>query len=259
MVYTAIGTGMTMGGPANVLIPLGIEYIPGLSLSQIALYYNWFAIGIIFFLAFISGYRDSRFIAFIMPIWAGVSVFAGWLTFPNPGTGYALLVFMAVLATINYMQEVRHERFGVAGPGNIIIKLWMFMIILQCVVVFTNNAGIFPADTQPIAAGDNQYTNIDLQSNMNAITNSGGLFAKFMDIVSIAAQIAYSVLIMLANALFSIGLFSVVLVQVYPWILTANTLLGVSFLVVLQFAIWMLYVQFWFTLTYRPGPEPGWG
>lgn len=256
MSYIAAGLGLTMGGPAGVLIPLGIERVVSDSTS-VAMYYNWFALGLLTLLGVMSGYRDTKFMAILLPIWAAVSLFSGWLTFPDPGAGFAIIVVMCILAGVNYMQEVRHEKFGIAGPGNIIMKLFMFMIILQCTVAFVNGSAIFPSGTQPLAPTNSEYTNIDLSANIGNINGSGGLFAQIMDIVTMAAQIGYSTLIMLGKGLLSIGLFAVVLAQVYPWIPAAGVV-GFGFLVILQFAIWALYYQFWFQLTYRPGIDPGW-
>lgn len=248
--------GLTMAGPAGVLIPLGIERVVSNS-TQVTLYYNWFSLALLSLLAFMSGYRDSRFMAILLPVWASVSVFSGWLKFQNQASGFAIIVVMCILAGINYMQEVRHEKFGIAGPGNIIMKLFMFMIILQCTVAFVNSSSIFPLDTQPVAATNTQYTNIDLSTNMANINGSGGLFAAIQDIVTILTQISVSTLFMVGKALLSIAAFAVVLAQVYPWI-TAAGAVGYGFLIILQFAIWALYYQFWFQLAYRPGIDPGW-
>ena len=137
------------------------------------------------------------------------------------------------------------------------MKLFMFMIILQCTVAFVNSSAIFPSGTPPVTPTNNEYTNIDLSANMVNINGSGGLYAQIMDIVTIMPQIAASTFIMLGKAALSIGLFAIVLAQVYPWI-PASGLVGWAFLVIIQFAIWALYYQFWFTVAYRPGPDPGW-
>lgn len=253
--FLAAGAGLTMAGPAGVLIPLGIETVVS-NPSLVTLYYNYFALFGIFLLGIMASQRDSKFISFILPVWGGVCVFAGWLKFPDAGAGFSILVVLVVLSIINYMQDTRHERFGIAGPGSIIIKLFTFMIILQCVVVFVNSSSIFPTGTQPIAQSDQKYANIDLQQNVGQISGTGGLYSVVQNIVTIATEIGISSLVLLGECAVSVGAFSFVLSQIFPWILQAGAI-GAAFLVILQFAIWTLYVLFWFTMTYRPSPDPG--
>jgi hypothetical protein len=256
VVYELLGTGATFAGPAGVLIPLGIEQVLS-NLTAITATYNMFAIFILLILSIVASQRDARFMALLIPIWAGFCMWAGWLHFVDQGTGYGILVVSAMIATMTYMQETVHERFGIAGPGNRIVKIFMFLIVLQCVVVFVNSSSIFPSDTQPIAQSNSQYTNIDLTKEITSTSGSGGLLNQIVDIISATTQIAVSALVLMAKCLISIGLFAVVLAQVFPWIGNAGVI-GVAFLVVMQFAIWAMYVMFIVQVFYRPGPDPGW-
>jgi hypothetical protein len=193
----------------------------------------------------------------LMPIWAGFCMFAGWLKYPNPGMGFGILVVCTALAIMTFMQERVHERFGIAGPGNKVIKIFMFLIILQCVVVFINSSAIFPSETPALSASNTQYSNIDLSANIGSVSATGGMTAQIVDIASIALQTAYSSLLLMIKCLISIAAFSVIVSQVFPWIAQAGPA-GVAFLVVMQFAIWAMYLLFIFTVFYRPGPDPGW-
>lgn len=253
--YAAAGIGASLGGPAGVLIPLGIELVLS-DLTQITFYYNLWSVFIIMLLAVTASQRDTRFIALLLPLWAGLCMLVGWLKYPNPGTGFAVLIVCAAIAIMTYMQETVHERFGIAGPGNKIVKIFMGLMILQCVVVFVNSAAIFPVDG-PISESNEQYTNIQLQSNFDSINGAGGLTAPAVDVLSITIQMALSMLLMFIKCLLSIALFSVVLAQVFPWIVQAGAV-GIAFLVLLQFAIWGMYMLFVFTLFYKPSLDPGW-
>ena len=263
MTFAAAGQGATFMGPAGVLVSLGVETIVTnpILVQQI---YNYCALIPLFILAISASQRDARFVGILIPIWGGISMFFGWLQAPDvsgPGSGtatsFALLVVLTMLGIMMYMQETVHERFGIAGPGNKVIKIFVFMIILQCGVVFLNSSAIFPPTTQPITVTDQQYTNIKLSDEVAHVSGSGGIFAGIVDIVSLGAQIAYSSLLLLLKLLTAIGFFAYVLAQVFPWIVQAGTI-GLAFLVVLQFAIWTMYLIFIFTLFYKPGPDPGW-
>lgn len=255
-VYAAAGMGATFLGPAGVLIPLGVENVLG-NLTQVVFIYNVFSMFMLFILAIASSQRDTKFMSIIIPLWAGLCMFAGWLRYPNQGTGFGILVVCTMIAIMTYMQETRHEKYGIAGPGNMIIKIFTFLIVLQCTVVFVNSSQIFPSDVQAIATSNAQYANIDLSTEMHNLTNSGGLLGAIVDIATQSLQIAISALLLMGKCLLSIALFSVVLSQVFPWILQAGAI-GVAFLILMQFAIWTMYIVFVFSVFYRPGPDPGW-
>jgi hypothetical protein len=254
--YALAGMGATFGGPGGVLIPLGIENVIS-NLTLITQYYNYFSLFTIMILGLVAGQRDTKFISILMPIWAGFCMFAGWLRYPNMGTGFGILVVCAAIAIMTYMQETVHERFGIAGPGNKIVKIFMFLIILQCVVVFVNSAAIFPV-ASPLAPGSAQYSNIDLTSQFTSINGVGGVSeTSVVDIVSITLQIAISALFLFLKCVLSIAAFSVIIAQVFPWIVMAGAT-GIAFLVLIQFAIWAMYLLFIFTLFYKPSLDPGW-
>lgn len=246
---------MTFWGPAGVLISLGIEQVIN-NLTLVTQYYNYFSLFSIMILAVVSGQRDAKFISILLPIWAGFCMFAGWLKYPDPGTGFGILVVCCAIGIMTYMQETVHEKFGIAGPGNKIIKIFMFLIILQCVVVFVNSAHIFPT-LGPVAPSESKYANINLDTQFSTINAAGGLTNPVVDILAIGLQMATAILMLMMKCLISITLFSAVLAEVFPWIVQAGTI-GVAFLVVVQFAIWMMYLLFIFTLFYKPSPDPGW-
>ena len=269
MSFATGGMGATFQGPAGVLVSLGIEYITAnpLVINQL---YNYAALIPLFILAITASQRDARFVGLLLPIWAGFALFFGWLKYPDingiAGTGdanaFALIIILLMLGIMTYMHETVHERFGIAGPGNKIIKIFTFLIVLQCVVVFFNSAAIFPAlfppGVQPIAAGNSQqFGNIDLTSQMTSVSGSGGLWAQIVDIATITLQLAVSSLFMFLKFVIGIAAFSIILASIFPWITMAGAA-GVAFLVVIQFAIWTMYAIFIFTVFYKPGPDPGW-
>jgi len=255
MVFVEAGIGTLFGGPAGVLISLGIESIIT-DLTLVTQYYNYFALFTIMLLGVVAGQRDAKFISILLPLWAGFCMFAGWLKYPDMGTGFGILVVCTAIAIMTYMQETVHEKFGIAGPGNKIIKIFMFLIILQCVVVFVNTAHIFPMEG-PIAASSQAYTNIQLQSQFGTINSAGGLNLPVVDILIIATQMALATLKLMVQCLIGIAAFSIILSQIFPWIVDAGAI-GIAFLVVVQFAIWSMYLLFAFTLFYKPSLDPGW-
>jgi len=254
--YAAAGMGATWLGSAYGL-SLGIERVISDPIL-IAKYYNYFALFTILLIGATASQRDTKFVALLMPLWAGFCIFVGWLAYPNMAAGFGILIVCCALAIMTYMQETVHERFGIAGPGNRVVKIFMFLIILQCVVVFINSAAIFPDDTQPIGAVNPQYNNIDLTKELPQMNAVGGLTAQVVDIVSASIQIAIASILLFIKCLLSIALFSVILYSIFPWIVASGGVYGIAFLGVVQFAIWGMYLLFIVQLFYKPSPDPGW-
>ena len=264
MVFTGgSGLGGTSAGPGGVLLSLGIETLGVLTTTQVSNIYNYVAIIIILIVALTASQRDSRAVMILTPLTAGFTLWAGWMNFnnnPNPGaamgTEFGVILICVVIGIVNYMTEVQHERFGIAGPGNKVVKLFWFLIILQATVGLVNNAAIFPSDVQPISTSTSQYSNINLNTEMTSMNSAGGLTALVVDIVTIAGQIAASILLLLLKMLVSIGAFGVIMYAVFPWFAQAGVA-GAGILVVLQIGIWLMYMMFIFTIFYKPSPDPG--
>ena len=254
--YAAAGMGVTWLGSIYGL-SLGIEGVISDPL-MLARYYNYFALFTILLIGATASQRDTKFVALLMPLWAGFCIFAGWLAYPNMAAGFGILVVCCALAIMTYMQETVHERFGIAGPGNRVVKIFMFLIILQCVVVFINSAAIFPSETQPIGAVNPEYNNINLNTEITTMNSAGGLTAQVVDIATVAIQTAYSSLLLFIKCLVSIAAFSFILYSIFPWIVTSGQAYGIAFLLVVQFAIWGMYLMFVLQLFYKPGPDAGW-
>jgi hypothetical protein len=255
MIYATGGMGATCAGPAGVLIPLGIEYLVSNPILVTQLY-NYFSLFTITIVAVMTSQRDEKFIAILLPLWAGFCMFAGWLKYPDQATGFGILVVLTAIGIINYMQVTRHERFGIAGPGSTVVKLFTFLILLQCIIGFVNMNNIFPSEFGNVAPTNNQYTNIDLNENMQTLNAQGGMDLGIVD-AAILFNIGVAALKVIVTMLLSIALFAVVVASAFPWIVQAGNI-GISFLVVMQCAIWTMYAWFVFNLYFKPTPDPGW-
>ena len=256
IVYAASGMGITGMGPANVLISLWVENVITNNTGLVTQIYNWWSVLTCGTIAWSAGQRDARFMTILTCVWAAFCMMAGWLQYPNQVGGYGLIIMAIGICLVSYMVEARHERFGIAGPGNMIIKIFTMLIMLQVALGLINNAGIFPAEIPNIAPTNTQYTNINLQQEMGNINSAGGLTAYVVDITTLIAQTGYSALLLLIKLIISIALFSVVLNGMFPWIAAAGAP-GVAFLIAVQFAIWIMYVLFIFTIYFKPSPDPG--
>ena len=259
------GLGITANGPGGVLLSLGIETLGILSTAQVSNIYNWVAVIVIIIVGVSASMLDKKAMMIITPIVAGFTMWAGWMNFnnnPNPSgsmlTEFGIVVMCVVIGIVNYMTEVQHERFGIAGPGNKVIKLFWFLIILQAVVGMVNQASIFPSDVQPISTVNSnpEYANLNLMTEMTEINSAGGLTAQVVDIISITGQLAASILLLFLKVIISLALFSVVMYGVFPWFAQAG-IAGGLILGIIQIGIWLMYLMFIFTIYYKPSPDPG--
>lgn len=256
-VSTELWRGLTTAGPEGVQIPLGLGQIFPNDPGSITFYYNLFSIFTLAILASVSGQRDTKYMALLIPLWAGFTMFAGWLKYDSMVQGFGILVVCSAIAMISYMQDTRHERFGIAGPGNTIIKIFTFLIVLQCVVAFTNTIHVFPDDVKPIAAVEEKYTNIDLTKEIPKLSNTGGLMNDIVSAGTASVQMGLSALRLFLECLLSIAFTSIVLMSIFPWLTQAGAA-GTAFLVVLQFVIWIMDVLFILSVFYRVSLDPGW-
>ena len=102
------------------------------------------------------------------------------------------------------------------------------------------------------SAVSNQYTNVDLTSQVTSITSTGGILENIVSDVMILTQMAFSGLRAFLSIMLSIALFSLTLTQIFPFITTSP--LAVALLAVFQIAIWLLYAKFIMDLFYKPSP-----
>lgn len=236
------------------LISLQIENVLANNPALVTKLYNYFAIVTLLMIGLSAGKSSARFINILLPLWAAFEVFAGWLTFPDQGTGVGVIVACFGLAAMSYMIDVRHERFGIAGPGNLTMKLIAWVIIIQASVAFVNAAAIFPQGSPVATPTNNQYKQLttDLSTQIGSMNAAGGLTAPAVDIVSQGTQMAIGALLFFLRIAVSLGAFSVVLLWIYPFL--GQSAAGIAFLSFIQIAIWILYAFFILQL-FRPGTE----
>ena len=243
---------VTGKGPEGVLISLGLTGA-GIPVATAVNYYNWISMGFLYLIAAVAGSRDTRFFAILIPVFAGLFWYMGWFSavagFDVPG----MLIFLAVLAVAYYMKDSLHEKSGSGGPGTMIMNITFYLIILSAVVGLVNTSNLWGmGGMQMASAVNNSYTNVDLTTQVNQITGTGGILANLVSDVMILTTMAFSGLRAFLSIMLSIGLFSLTITQIFPMITTSPMAMGL--LVVFQCAIWLLYAKFILDLFYKPSP-----
>jgi len=247
------GSTVTMKGPFDILVSLHIEdFLP---IAQARLYYNWISVFIIVLIGAFASSRTTRFFGILIPVVAALLVYFGWFTYndpANPARLMGVIIIGIVLAAAIYMKGSLHERFGIAGPGSMMFNVVFFIIIMQATVGFVNSTDLW-GGINAAPTGSDQYTNIDLQSEVTTISNTGGALNDLTQMTMILADMALGVLRMFIAMGMALIMFSVVLGVIYPW-MVANPM-GVSLLVILQLGIYIIYYMAFMRFVYKPVGE----
>jgi hypothetical protein len=234
---------VTAKGASGVLIPLGLENV--FQLSTAIVLYMWLSLIILFLIAASASQRNASFFGVLLPVIATFEVWSGWLQFPNPATGWGIVIVVTILAVALYMKDRLHATFGVAGPGSMVMNILMFIIILQTVVGFVNGIGIF--DTN-VAATPTQYQNVDLKTSIPGINNTGGFLDQAWSTLTLLTEATISAIRLLLSIAEAIVLFSVVLAGTFPFLVNPA---GIAALAALQVGIYYIYV-IWYVNFIRP-------
>lgn len=242
----------TCKGAYGILVPLGFEnFVP---IAQARVYYNWISISVIVLLGAISSSRTTRFVAILIPVFAALFVFMGWMTNANPAHPeqlWGVIVITALLAAMVYMKGSLHERFGIAGPGSMMFNVVFYILILQAVVGFVNSTAIWDYNSAPTAS--TQYSNIDLEAQVTTVSNTGGLLNDLAQVGTILLEMSIGVLKMFLSMGLALIAFSVVIAIIFPWIYPSAY--GPTFLVILQLGIYIIYYMAFMRFVYKPVGE----
>lgn len=238
--------GVTAQGPSGLLVSLGIEQaIPNL---QVALQmYMWIAVLLLVLIAGVASQRNMRFFAILIPTFAGIFTWFGWLQI-----GWEVIICASLLGVFIYMKDSLKEKWGSGGPGSTIVNIAIYLIILQSTIGFVNSTAIW--DHNAGTTTDNKWANVNLQDEMPKMSNAGGLYDDISSTLYAAAMIGLGALKMILTVLLSVALFSVVLYAAFPFLQVPTV---VAFLAIMQVGIWFVYGMLIFTLFWKPMPDGG--
>ena len=185
-VTTVVGGAVMTKGLLGILISLGIEN--HLTSVQAIYCYNLISLCILIFIAAMSGPRSEAAFCIIVPIFAGLLLYFGWLQLATKAMTqnlYFLIVMMVVFGIMLYMNDQNKQNYGTIGPGskvfNLAIYLALFGACLTLVSGFTVG-GLNPAaQSQPLPGTcqvglpcDN-FSNIDVTETTNTMKSASAL------------------------------------------------------------------------------------
>jgi hypothetical protein len=254
MAYTEIASSIIGMNANGLLIDLHLhDFLPA---PEAIMYYNYISIfAILIWAGFAGNSNESRY-AFTIPFFTALLVFIGWLRAYDPTSYWATIVFCMVLGAFMYINDMNHEKYGVAGPGE---KLYAIVFFIMCFsvcmgLVSSNEFNFFPST----AMGASQNTmcgtayacdsagNIMLDASVTSVSTSGGLMQDVVSAIAAMPAIALGIIKLIVIVAGSVVAFSVVLVAAYPFL--AESPATMAFLVAMQFVIWGIYTMAFFRM-----------
>ncbi|MFA5714897.1 MAG: hypothetical protein WC998_04100 [Candidatus Paceibacterota bacterium] len=248
----------SLTGPLNILVSLGIETIPSVSIQQAQLCYRWISICAIMWVALTADKKSSTIFCVLAVIVSACTAAAGWFTtvLPdgtiNPAGPWGLIILCALLTVVSYMTETKKANFGINGAGDPIINIFVFMIILQATIGLLNGAAIFPAGTgvatPGVCTGDNfGHCSLDgasklenLQTNTITGNSNTGILNTMYNFATGAAAMGWGAILLVVQIAISLAFVGIVITTTYPWI-TQSTI-ALAALGIFQLMVWCLYV-----------------
>lgn len=239
-IYTTQGMGETDKGESGVLVPLGIP-------ASYMYLYTWISLGFLALIAASASQRNGEFWAILLPLFASMFVWFGWLVMPT-AQGIGIIIMCGVLAFAVYMKGKQQEKFGIAGPGGPFLNIVFWMIVTQASVGFVNALGLFSgasnASTTPL-----QYQNVDLVSTVPNAMSTGGLFTGLTASLYFAGECAIAAMVLTGKVLMTIVYFKGFVLGLAPFLAESAavdqflTVMTVAIDVVILFAIWNWYFK----------------
>lgn len=244
-VYATQGIGETDKGESGVLVPIGIPV-------ELVYIYTWISLGFLFLIAAGASQKNGEFWAILLPIFASMFVWWGWLTMPT-AQGIGIIFMSGILAIGIYFKGKQQERFGIAGPGSPFLNIVFWMVIVQASMGFINATGLFDG-TGNSAISPLQYQNVDLTEVVPDIAKTGGFFQDLTSDLYLVGTGAWAAMTMMWKVLISIVYFKSLVLSIAPFL--ADVTIVDLFLNVITVAIdFIILVAVWMWLFKPPMGE----
>jgi len=233
--------GETGKGIDGVLVPIGIP-------PAYLYVYTWISLCFLFLIAASASQRNGEFWAILLPLFAAMFVWWGWLAVPAE-TGMGIIIMAAVLAMGIYFKGKQQEKFGIAGPGSPFLNIVFWMIIIQASIGFINATGMFNFMGNS-AVTPLKYQNVDLATSVPKYAQTGGVGADVASTMFFAAQAVFAALTMMWSVLMGIIWFKSLVLSIAPFL--ANYAIVGLFLNVVSVGIdFIIAVAVW-TWLFKP-------
>lgn len=229
--------GVTCLGPTGVLVDLGFP--PGYTY-----FYNYISLCFLFLIAASASERNNEFFAILLPIFAAMFMWFGWLVGPSTEQLWGIVICCGVLATAVYIKGRQQAKFGISGPGSPFLNLVFWMIVVQASIGFINATDLFNYNAAVTPDG---YTNVQLTEDVQNITGTGGFWDTITSDAYLLGAAGFSALMLLWKTLAAVVNFQSLILSIAPWLsgsplvstmLVAITI-GIDFMIAIAVWTWL--------------------
>ena len=243
--YATQGIGATDKGESGVLVPIGIPV-------QLVYVYTWISLGFLFLIAAGASQKNGEFWAILLPIFASMFVWWGWLVMPT-SQGIGIIFMSGMLAIGIYFKGKQQEKFGIAGPGSPFLNIVFWMVIVQASIGLINATDLF-SGTGNSSVTPLEYQNVDLTTAVPEVAKTGGFFQDLTSDLYLLGTGAWSAMTMMWEVLISIVYFKSLVLSIAPFL--ADVAIVNTFLDVITVAIdFIILVAVWMWLFKPPMGE----
>jgi len=250
--HVLVGIDVTVKGLSGVLIPLGFDaYVTN---TQAFFLYNLIAVALLFFIVAFSGSKSEAAFCVLIPLFAGLFQWFGWLRMADSSQQSSLVVLTIIcglLGVFIYMNEQNKKTSGLPAPGSKLITVALFLMFFSAALTMTSGFTIFsPGASQPVpgtcAAGFScdQYHNIDFETTSASLSQNQGLGGGVASAIAALPGAVVGAIILLLNIMVGVFLFPVVLNGIVEgiWHGVSGNVMYLGFLACLELAILVVYV-----------------
>jgi len=144
--------------------------------TLVPLFYQWAAMAFIFLIASIWGEENVRYGYVIVPLFAALFFWMGWIQFAYLAAVIPIVIFMGVFA---YLRAQAKYKWGVFGSGSgILIKIIAFTVFIQFAIILVNGLYLFgSAGGTPYATPNNTFTSYSITTAQAAYGASTSITA----------------------------------------------------------------------------------
>lgn len=226
--------GVTCLGPTGVLVDLGFPV-------GYTYFYNYISLGFLFMIAASASERNNEFWAILLPLFAAMFMWFGWLVGPSAEQLWGIVICCGVIAVAVYIKGRQQAKFGIAGPGSPFLNLVFWMIVLQASIGFINATDLFAYNS---AVTPDQYTNVQLSEDVTNITGTGGFWDSITSDAYLLGMAAFSALTMLWKTLAAVVNFQSLVLSIASW-MASNPLVSTMLIAITIGIDFMIAVAVW--------------
>lgn len=268
----AAGSSLTLAGQMGLLVDLGFENWPGVTLVWARMCYRWIAFALVMGIGLWVDSKDTAHFGVFATAMAALTAWFGWFTTPllvngvdtgliNPTSTWGLIILCAVLSVAIYITDSKQKQFGTNSFNDPVIAIISYLMFMQITIALIAGTGIYTTTGDvstiptPTVCGGTTYTNcmIDGSSQLtNMADNSaiGGVVNSPFNLIATTLTSGWSALLGVFQLVLALVTFPSAIQTIFPWIASSPS--AVILLGMIGTGIWILEILMVARILFKP-------